>query len=290
MKNDLLVFSSKKLLFSAFMASAILAGGVLPADAETFHAQTAMQKITAKGQVFDPSGQTVIGANVVEKGTTNAVITDIDGNFVLNVSSRNAVIEISYIGYQTASFPASSKELNRIVLKEDNKVLDEVVVVGYGVQKKTTLTGAIDQVDEKVFESRAVTNVGLALQGQTPGLTVTRASSRPGNEGIAFQIRGATSVNGGSPLIVIDGVPALNGVSFQNMNPDDIETISVLKDGSASIYGAKAANGVILVTTKKGKGKVNVNYDFNMRFTTDGITAFSPTMTEYATVWLEANK
>ena len=290
MKNDLLVFSSKKLLFSAFMASAILAGGVLPADAETFHAQTAMQKITVKGQVFDPSGQTVIGANVVEKGTTNAVITDIDGNFVLNVSSRNAVIEISYIGYQTASFPAFSKELNRIVLKEDNKVLDEVVVVGYGVQKKTTLTGAIDQVDEKVFESRAVTNVGLALQGQTPGLTVTRASSRPGNEGIAFQIRGATSVNGGSPLIVIDGVPALNGVSFQNMNPDDIETISVLKDGSASIYGAKAANGVILVTTKKGKGKVNVNYDFNMRFTTDGITAFSPTMQEYATVWLEANK
>ena len=180
--------------------------------------------------------------------------------------------------------------MNRIVLKEDNKVLDEVVVVGYGVQKKTTLTGAIDQVDEKVFESRAVTNVGLALQGQTPGLTVTRASSRPGNEGIAFQIRGATSVNGGSPLIVIDGVPALNGVSFQNMNPDDIETISVLKDGSASIYGAKAANGVILVTTKKGKGKVNVNYDFNMRFTTDGITAFSPTMQEYATVWLEANK
>lgn len=140
------------------------------------------------------------------------------------------------------------------------------MVVGYGVQKKTTLTGAIDQVDSKVLESRAVTNVGLALQGQTPGLTVTRSSSRPGNEGLNFQIRGATSVNGGSPLIVIDGVPAVNATSFQNMNSDDIETISVLKDGAASIYGAKAANGVILVTTKKGKGKVNVNYDFNMRF------------------------
>ena len=289
MKNDLLVFSSGRLLFSAAMVSALLAGGAFPAYAETPHAQAVMQRTAVKGQVFDPTGQTVIGASVVEKGTTNAVITDMDGRFSLNVSSPNATIVISYIGYQTFEISAS-KSLKRITLKEDSKVLDEVVVVGYGVQKKATLTGAIDQVDEKVFESRAVTNVGLALQGQTPGLTVTRSSSRPGNEGINFQIRGATSVNGGSPLIIIDGVPAINSTSFQNLNPDDIETISVLKDGSASIYGAKAANGVILVTTKKGKGKVSVNYDFNMRFTTTGITSFSPSMQEYATVWLEANK
>lgn len=289
MKNDLLVFSSGRLLFSAAMVSALLAGGAFPAYAEMPHAQAVMQRTAVKGQVFDPTGQTVIGASVVEKGTTNAVITDMDGRFSLNVSSPNATIVISYIGYQTFEISAS-KSLKHITLKEDSKVLDEVVVVGYGVQKKATLTGAIDQVDEKVFESRAVTNVGLALQGQTPGLTVTRSSSRPGNEGINFQIRGATSVNGGSPLIIIDGVPAINSTSFQNLNPDDIETISVLKDGSASIYGAKAANGVILVTTKKGKGKVSVNYDFNMRFTTTGITSFSPSMQEYATVWLEANK
>ena len=290
MKNDLLVFSSKRLLFSAAVASAVLAGGALPAYAEAPHAQAVMQKTTVKGQVFDPSGLTVIGASVVEKGTTNAVITDMDGNFTLNVSSPKATIVISYIGYQNLEVPATGRDLSHLTLKEDSEVLDEVVVVGYGVQKKTTLTGAIDQVDKKVFESRAVTNVGLALQGQTPGLTVTRSSSRPGNEGLNFQIRGATSVNGGSPLIVIDGVPAINSTSFQNLNPDDIETISVLKDGSASIYGAKAANGVILVTTKKGKGKVTVNYDFNLRFATTGITSFSPSMQEYATVWLEANK
>ena len=152
------------------------------------------------------------------------------------------------------------------------------------------MTGSIEQVSSKALESRAVTNVGLALQGQTPGLVVTRSSSRPGNEKMNFQIRGATSVNGGSPLIVIDGVPTLNDVSFQNMNSDDIESITVLKDGSASIYGAKAANGVILVTTKKGKGKVNVDYSFNMRFSTLGITNFSPDMSQYATMWIEGNK
>ena len=168
-----------------------------------------------------------------------------------------------------------------MVLKEDNNALDEVVVVGYGTQKKATLTGAVEQIGSQVLESRAITNVGAALQGATPGLVVTRSSSRPGNEGLNFQIRGLTSVNGGSPLIIVDGVPVLNSESFQNLNSDDIENISVLKDGSASIYGAKAANGVILVTTKKGKGKTTVDYGFNMRFTTNGIMAFSPSMQEY---------
>lgn len=117
------------------------------------------------------------------------------------------------------------------------------------------MTGAVEQIGSQVLESRAITNVGAALQGATPGLVVTRSSSRPGNEGLNFQIRGLTSVNGGSPLIIVDGVPVLNSESFQNLNSDDIENISVLKDGSASIYGAKAANGVILVTTKKVKAR-----------------------------------
>lgn len=291
MKNEFLLFSPKRVLYSAVMVSALLCGGNIQTHAEALHAQAVMQTVTVKGQVMDPTGVPVIGASVLEKGTSNGVITDIDGNFSLKVSSPNAVVVISYIGYKTVELPASNtKKLAQVTLKEDAEVLDEVVVVGYGVQKKTTLTGAIDQVDSKVLENRAVTNVGLALQGQTPGLTVTRSSSRPGNEGLNFQIRGATSVNGGSPLIVIDGVPAVNATSFQNMNSDDIETISVLKDGAASIYGAKAANGVILVTTKKGKGKVNVNYDFNMRFSTLGVTSFSPNMQQYATMWLEANK
>lgn len=250
------------------MVSALLCGGNIQTHAEALHAQAVMQAVTVKGQIMDPTGMPVIGASVLEKGTSNGVITDIDGNFTLKVSSPDAVVVISYIGYKTVELPASdTQKLAQITLKEDTEVLDEVVVVGYGVQKKTTLTGAIDQVDSKVLESRAVTNVGLALQGQTPGLTVTRSSSRPGNEGLNFQIRGATSVNGGSPLIVIDGVPAVNASSFQNMNSDDIETISVLKDGAASIYGAKAANGVILVTTKRGKeGRPRVELHYNASF------------------------
>lgn len=250
MKNDSL-FLSKKVFFSAVIASALFGGNESPMYAEVQSMQTVMQSVVVKGQVVDLNGDPVIGASVLEKGTNNGVITDIDGNFTLKVANRNSVVVVSYLGYKATEVKASDKKISQITLREDSEILDEVVVVGYGTQKKATLTGSIEQVNGKALESRAVTNVGLALQGQTPGLTVTRTSPRPGNEDISFQIRGATSVNGGSPLIIIDGVPALNNQSFQNMNSDDIESISVLKDGAASIYGAKAANGVILVTTKK---------------------------------------
>lgn len=245
---------------------------------------------TIKGLVTDAHGEPLIGCNVVVVGKSAGVITDIDGQFTLNVPADAKQIKISYIGYVDQIVNLHDRSDFKIVLKEDNNALEEVVVVGYGTQKKATLTGAVEQISGQVLESRAITNVGAALQGATPGLVVTRLSSRPGNEGLNFQIRGATSVNGGKPLIIVDGIPVLNDVSFQNLNTDDIESISVLKDGSASIYGAKAANGVILVTTKKGKGKTTVDYNFNMRFTTNGIMAFSPTMQEYATMWLEANK
>lgn len=288
MKNDSL-FLSKKVFFSAVIASALFWGNESPMYAEVQSMQTVMQSVVVKGQVVDLNGNPVIGASVLEKGTNNGVITDIDGNFTLKVANRNSVVVVSYLGYKATEVKASDKKISQITLREDSEILDEVVVVGYGTQKKATLTGSIEQVNGKALESRAVTNVGLALQGQTPGLTVTRTSPRPGNEDISFQIRGATSVNGGSPLIIIDGVPALNNQSFQNMNSDDIESISVLKDGAASIYGAKAANGVILVTTKKGKGKLTVDYNFNMRFNTLGITGYSSTMQQYAQMWLAAN-
>ena len=226
---------------------------------------------TIKGMVTDQNGEPLIGCNVVVVGSQEGVITDLNGKFTLRVSDRAKQLKITYIGYVDQIVAIGNSPEIRITLKEDNNALEEVVVVGYGTQKKATLTGSIEQVSGKALESRAVTNVGLALQGQTPGLAVTRSSARPGNEDLKFQIRGATSVNGGDPLVIIDGVPALNGYSFQNMNSDDIENISVLKDGAASIYGAKAANGVILVTTKKGKGKVSVDYNFNMRFNTNGI-------------------
>ena len=163
------------------------------------------------------------------------MITDLDGKFSLKVSDGAKQLKVTYIGYVEQVVAIGNSPEIRIVLKEDNNALEEVVVVGYGTQKKATLTGSIEQVSGKTLESRAVTNVGLALQGQTPGLAVTRSSARPGNEDLKFQIRGATSVNGGEPLVIIDGVPALNGYSFQNMNSDDIENISVLKDGAASI-------------------------------------------------------
>lgn len=290
MKNNLLFSLSTRGAVTVMLALAFLLGKSTLMYAEPHDIQAVQQSVIVKGQVLEPSGYPVIGATILEKGTTNGVTTDLDGNFILKVSSPKAVIVVSYIGFKTMEIPVSDKKISKIVLKEDSELLDEVVVVGYGTQKKATLTGSIEQVNSKALESRAVTNVGLALQGQTPGLVVNRSSSRPGNEGLKFQIRGATSVNGGSPLIIIDGVPAVNDISFQNMNSDDIESISVLKDGSASIYGAKAANGVILVTTKKGKGKVNVDYSFNMRFSTPGITNFSPDMKQYATMWIEGNK
>lgn len=248
------------------------------------------QDITIKGKVVDNTNEPMIGVTITVDGhQQTGVITDLDGNYTIKAPA-NATLKFSYIGFDDKKVAIGNKTTVNVTMMENNSELQEVVVVGYGTQKKASLTGSIETVNGKALDSRAVTNVGLALQGQTPGLVVTRGSSRPGNEGLNFQIRGATSVNGGSPLIIIDGVPTLNNEAFTNLNSDDIASITVLKDGAASIYGAKAANGAILVTTKKGDGKVSVNYNFNMRFTTPGITTFAPNMQEYATVWLEANK
>ena len=254
------------------LAFAILLGGspgvLLYANDSVEESLTVAQTgRTIKGLVTDVNGEPLIGCNVVVVGSNAGVITDIDGRFALNVPADAKQIKISYIGYVDQIITLHDRSDFKVVLKEDNNALDEVVVVGYGTQKKATLTGAVEQVSSKVLESRAITNVGAALQGATPGLVVTRSSSRPGNEGLNFQIRGATSVNGGKVLIIVDGVPTLNDASFQNLNPDDIESISVLKDGSASIYGAKAANGVIVITTKRGQtDRMTVNYNGTFSF------------------------
>ncbi len=246
---------------------------------------------TLTGKITDATtGESIAGASVRISGGSSGTFSGADGTFSLSNVSEGSAITVTFVGYKTYSTKLANFNALDIKLESTADDLEEVVVVAYGTQKKVTVTGAVDQIDSKTFESRAVTNVGLALQGQTPGLVVTRSSPRPGNEGIAFQIRGATSVNGGSPLIVIDGVPGLNWSALQQMNPDDIENISVLKDGSAAIYGSRAANGVILVTTKKGKGKVQVDYSNNLRFTSNGITGYATDMKQYATVWLEANK
>ncbi|MEO6976736.1 MAG: SusC/RagA family TonB-linked outer membrane protein [Mucilaginibacter sp.] len=247
------------------------------------------QTKTISGTVADSKTSAPISnVSVIVKGAKNGTATDEGGKFTISVTG-NPTLVFSNVGFETKEVKATSA-LMSVKMESTSQQLNDVVVVGYGTQKKATLTGAVEQITSKTLESRAVTNVGLALQGETPGLLVTRSSPRPGNEGLNFVIRGLSSVNGSAPLIVIDGVPALNSFSFLNMNADDIESISVLKDASAAIYGSAAANGVILVTTKRGKGKTRYDFSSNTRFTTNGITGYSPSLQQYGTMWLDANK
>ncbi|NDV83665.1 TonB-dependent receptor [Bacteroides sp. 51] len=231
----------------------------------------AQNRIT--GNVTDPSGEPVIGASIIEKGTTNGTITDFDGNFSLNVSSNNAVLEISYIGYKKLEIRANDRNLKKIVLAEDSELLDEVVVVGYGTMKKESLTGSVTVVNDKIFKEKGGLSSPLqALQGQVPGVIITRSSSAPGDESWSMSLRGATSKNTTEPLIVIDGVAYESTNELRLLNPSDIETINFLKDGSAAIYGSRAAGGVVLVTTKKGKeGKTKVEYSGSATLKTVGL-------------------
>ena len=225
------------------------------AAASVQEVQQATKKIT--GTVVDSQGP-VIGASVVEKGTTNGTVTDFDGNFTLNVSS-GATIVISYIGYETQEIKVGNQSTLNITLKDDNALLDEVVVVGYGVQKKKLVTGATVQVKGEEIAKLNTTNALEAMQSSTPGVQITQSSSQPG-KGYKVYIRGIGTTGNSSPLYVIDGVA---GGSLDGINPNDIESIDVLKDAaSAAIYGARAANGVILVTTKQGKeGKIELSYN-----------------------------
>nr|WP_308553889.1 TonB-dependent receptor [uncultured Mediterranea sp.] len=225
------------------------------------------QGTVCKGVVKDATGETVIGATVVVKGTTNGTVTGIDGDFQLSNVERGAVIQISFIGYQTVEVTWQGTPL-QVTLKDDTQALDEVVVVGYGTQKKVNVTGAVGMVDSKVLAARPVTNVSQALQGTVPGLNFTVGSEGGALDGsMSFNIRGTGTIgdgSGSSPLVLIDGIEG----SLNSLNPNDVESVSVLKDAaSASIYGARAAFGVILVQTKKGKaGKARVNYGVNVRF------------------------
>ncbi|KGL62286.1 SusC/RagA family TonB-linked outer membrane protein [Polaribacter sp. Hel1_85] len=225
------------------------------------------------------------GVSVILKGTSIGVATDFDGNYSIKVPSNEAVLVFSYLGYASQEITVGTKTNVNVSLKPDATTLDEIVVVGYGTQKKAVITGSIDVVKSEVFENRAVTNPVLALQGSTPGLIVSRSSSRPGEQDAGFLIRGSTSVNGGSALIVVDGIP---GADFNQINPDDIESISILKDASAAIYGSRGANGVVLVTTKKGKGKMSIEINSQVRINTIGIKPQSTSAKEYFDVYIDA--
>ena len=248
-----------------------------------------MQTQTVTGLVVDAKGEAVIGASVVEKGTTNGIVTDLDGKFTLNVT-QGATLQISFVGYQTQEVKASKSM--RITLKEDTELLDEVVVVGYGVQKKANLTGAVSTVDvSKTLEARPQSDVTKALQGVVPGLSIINTSGKLNSEP-SITIRGTGTLSNSAksaPLIVVDGVP-MEDISF--LNTQDIENISVLKDAaSTSIYGTRAAFGVVLITTKAAKkvDKVSVNYTNNFAWDTPSILPNYPDVATQARALRSAN-
>ncbi len=253
------------------------------------------KELTLKGTVTDSKGEAIIGANVLEEGTANGVITDLEGNYTLKVKSGSNLV-VSYIGYITQKVKAGTKTV--IELNEDALALDEVVIVGFGTQKKVNLTGAVASVSSEVFENKPVGNIGQALQGVIPNLNISSTSASP-NAVPTFNVRGGTSmeqdskgkweVKNGSPLILVDGVQ-MDETYLSMLNPNDIENISLLKDAASSaIYGARATYGVLLVTTKSGKKeqKANVTYNFNMQWNTPSAR---PDIMDAYTIQLAANQ
>jgi len=230
---------------------------VVLAESEPQNTSTGKNK-SVKGSVTDANGEPVIGANIVQIGTVNGVISDLDGNFDIEVP-EGSTLEISYIGYRPKEVKVGNNTVLTVILEEDTQALDEVVVVGYGSQKKVNLTGSVATVNSESLANRAISNVSQGLQGLVPGMTVTNSGGQPGMDAGKILIRGVGSFNVSTPMVLIDGIEGdMNIVDTQ-----DIESISVLKDAaSAAIYGSKAANGVILITTKRGKqGAPKINYN-----------------------------
>ena len=220
---------------------------------------TTPKKITIKGKVIDETGEGVIGASIVEKGTTNGVITDYEGNFTLSADSKSTLV-FSYIGYQTIEEKAKANM--NITLFEDKQVLEEVVVVGYGVQKKRDVSTAISQIKAEDIADLPNADIRQSMAGKMPGVQVLQTSGDPEGNNIMVRVRGVSSATAGNePLYIVDGVPMENGLS--NINPNDVESLEVLKDASsAAIYGSRGSNGVVIITTKKGASdKLKVSYD-----------------------------
>lgn len=226
---------------------------------------SAYAQTNVRGKVTDTSGETLIGVNVIVEETQQGTVTDIDGEFNLSVSESDAVIEFSYVGFKTLEVPLNGRTYIEVTLSEDMELLDEVVVVGYGVQKRVHMTGAVSQITAKDLTKAPMQNVSNMLTGKIPGLSSIQRSGKPGEDGASLLVRGQNSFAGGNaPMIIVDGVPRL----IDHVNPNDIESISVLKDASAAIYGVQGANGVILITTKSGgEGPATISYDGSVTIT-----------------------
>ena len=279
-------YSSSMVRFLAGASLAFFASGMVVAANESSspHAdaiESILQQKTINGKVLDATGEPIIGANVLVKGTTNGTITDIDGNFTLNVPTE-CVLQISYIGFNTQEIKVTSTTNDITVnLKEDSKTLEEVVVVGYGTQKKVNLSGSLSTINvSELTESRPITNVSHALAGLAAGVNVQMSSNQPGNDNASIKVRGQGTLNDSSPLVIIDGAEA----GINTVNPQDIESMTVLKDAASSaIYGSRAANGVILITTKQGKsGKVKLDYNGYVSFTSPTIPSSMDPVSNYA--------
>lgn len=236
-----------------------ISGGIYASPLNVKSMNVAQQKEKVihqiKGQVKDLKGDPIIGASIRVKGSAKGTVTDLDGNYVLTDVPTDGILEISYVGFLTQQFNAAKANGSSVILKEDNNLLDEVVSIGYGTQKKVTLTGSVSNLQGGEIVKSPAANIGASLEGRMTGLVVNQRSGEPGRDDPNIVIRGFGTLGNTSPLIIIDGVERDN---LTRLNPEDIENITVLKDASAAIYGARAANGVILVTTKRGKW-VNLN-------------------------------
>lgn len=245
----------------------------------------AQQSNRVTGVVTDEYGDPIIGANVIEKGTTNGIITDLDGKFTINVNP-GAVLQFSYIGYMTREITVKDQSVLSIKLSEDTQALNEVVVVGYGVQRKVTTTGAVTKLEGDDLNKMTVVNVTKALQGMSPGITIVDRGGAPGSDDPEIYLRGVGTTGNANPLVLVDGIE----MSLSQIPSSEIDNISVLKDAaSASIYGSRAAHGVILVTTKRGKeGKVRLSYDGSIGFQDRAVKAEQVSAREYMSMVNEA--
>ena len=260
MKHTLLIGTAMFLISPITLFAGVTAHS--DAGSETGISNVTQQQQTVKGIIKGPDGLPVIAANISQKGSNNATITDLNGNFTLNVTGRQPVLVISYIGYVTTEVNVSGRAFVEVVLQEDVAALDEVVVVGYGTMRKKDVTGAVSSVRSGEITKNATSNVMQAIAGKMSGVQVVQNSGTPGGD-VSILIRGVGTINDASPLYVIDGVPVSGGMWY--LNPNDVESIDVLKDASATaIYGSRGANGVVMVTTKQAQeGHTEINFDYS---------------------------
>ena len=279
---------SWRLLTAGAAMMSVFALGISPQQAHAQQTAASQSAGTVKGEVVDETGEPLIGATVMVKGTSTGTSTNLDGQFEIK-AAQGSSLEVRYIGYQPQTVKVTSNNI-KIILKEDNNTLNEVVVVGYGTQKKATMTGAVTAVGgEKMKEQGNLSSPVQALQGQVPGVIITRGSAAPGEESWSMSLRGAVSKNSSEPLVIIDGVEYESVNELRLLNPSDIESMNFRKDAAASIYGSKAAGGVVLVTTKKAKDpKLRVDYNGSVTGKRPGLKANLMTLDEWSDAVIQA--